>query len=111
MNLLERRCAPCEKGAEPLSRDRAREMAAQVPNWELDEDGAKIRRKLKLKNFVEAIAVVDRVAELAEGEGHHPDIRIYGWNQIEFTLSTHKIGGLHENDFILAAKIDALLVR
>ena len=91
-----------------MSADEAKKMAGQVPEWELCDDSKKIRRRLKRKNFVEAMALVNRVADLAEAEGHHPDIRIHGWNKIEFTLYTHKIGGLHENDFILAAKIDAL---
>lgn len=80
---------------------------AEVPDWILEE--GKLVRHFKWKNFKEAVSFTNNVANLAESEGHHPDILIHGWNHVKLTLYTHKIGGLHENDFILAAKINKLL--
>jgi len=81
---------------------------AQTPGWRLEEEASRLKRAFEFEDFVEAIRFVNRVADVAESEGHHPDIAIH-WNRVELTLWTHKIGGLHENDFILAAKIDDLL--
>ncbi len=81
-------------------------LRPQVPRWEI-VDWHKLKRKFKFKNFAEALAFVNRVGALAESEGHHPDIR-FGWGYAEITLFTHAVGGLSENDFILAAKIDIL---
>ena len=92
----------------PLGEGEARALLAQTPRWGLAERGTRLQRTFEFRNFVEAMRFVNRVAELAEAEGHHPDIAIH-WNRVELTLWTHKIGGLHENDFILAARIDALL--
>jgi len=79
----------------------------QVPGWKV-VGGKTLERELKFKDFKGAMAFLNKVAELAEGEGHHPDFLLHGWNKVRFTLSTHAIGGLSINDFILAAKIDAL---
>ncbi len=77
--------------------------------WVLIRDGAhKIRRQFKFKNFREAISFINKVAEIAEKEGHHPDIYIF-YNKVQLDLFTHAVGGLSENDFIMAAKINALL--
>ena len=108
MDLTGKKCQPCRGGIEPLNREKALEMIAGTPGWKLSEDGLKISRRFKCKNFREAVALVNRVADLAENEGHHPDIRIHGWNKVDFKITTHKIGGLHENDFILAAKIGVI---
>ena len=109
MDLTGKKCQPCRGGIDPLDEKKAREMIAATPEWELSEDARKISRRFKCKNFREAVALVNRVADLAEAEGHHPDIRIHGWNKVDFKLYTHKIGGLHENDFIMAAKIGEIL--
>ncbi|KEA61917.1 Pterin-4-alpha-carbinolamine dehydratase [Marinobacterium lacunae] len=85
----------------------AGELALQVPLWTLAEGGKRIRREFTFRNFADALSFVNRVGELAEAEDHHPEIR-FGWGHAEIELWTHKIGGLHENDFILAAKIDQL---
>jgi 4a-hydroxytetrahydrobiopterin dehydratase len=108
--LSAKTCVPCRGGIPPLTEEKARELAAAVPEWVLVENGTRVFRRFEFADFVAAMGFVNRVADLAEKEGHHPDIAIH-WNKVELTLWTHKIGGLHENDFILAAKIDRLLER
>lgn len=105
--LDQKKCVPCEGGVAALAPDRVKAMLADVPGWELAEDGKSIRRRFKLKNFKAALALVNKAGEVAEAEGHHPDIRL-GWGYAEFKMWTHSIGGLHENDFIMASKINAL---
>ena len=83
-------------------------MLGDAPDWRLEEKGTRLVRRFEFQDFKKAIEFVNRVAEIAEEEGHHPDIAIH-WNKVDLVLWTHKIGGLHENDFILAAKIDRLL--
>lgn len=99
-------CEPCKGGVDPLAGDELLAYASYVPEWELVED-RKITRTFKFRNFVEALAFVNRIGALAEEMGHHPDITL-GWGKVGVTLFTHKIGGLHANDFILAAHIDKL---
>jgi 4a-hydroxytetrahydrobiopterin dehydratase len=101
-------CVPCRGGIPPLTQEKAREYGAATPEWTLAENGTRLFRRFEFRDFKAAMEFVNRVAELAEEEGHHPDIAIH-WNKVELTLWTHKIGGLHENDFILAAKVDRLL--
>jgi 4a-hydroxytetrahydrobiopterin dehydratase len=104
-DLLERECVPCKGGVPPLRGDDIRELLAELDGWEV-VDEHHLRKIYQFKNFREAFAFVNRVSELAEREQHHPDI-CFGWGRAEITIWTHKIGGLSENDFILAAKIDA----
>jgi 4a-hydroxytetrahydrobiopterin dehydratase len=106
MGLADRKCVPCEGGVPKLGDDRARELLAQLDGWSLDGD--RIRRHLRFRDFLAAVRFVSRVAEVAEAEGHHPDLLLHSWNCVDVTLSTHAIGGLSENDFVLAAKIDRL---
>ena len=106
-NLLNKKCVPCEGGTLPLTTEEIVKYLPEVPSWEVSED-KKISREFKLKDFKEAVAFVNKVAELAESEGHHPDIYLHNWNKVRLELSTHAIGGLSENDFILAAKISKL---
>jgi 4a-hydroxytetrahydrobiopterin dehydratase len=105
--LTEKTCVPCRGGVPPLTTAEARALLAQTPGWEPREGGKRIERAYKLKNFAETLAFVNRVGALAEDEGHHPDIT-FGWGYATISLHTHKIKGLHENDFIMAAKIDQL---
>lgn len=107
-SLAAKTCVPCRGGIPPLTEEKAREFAAATPGWTLAESGTRLFRRFEFRDFKAAIEFVNRVADLAEQEGHHPDIAIH-WNKVELTLWTHKIGGLHENDFILAAKVDRLL--
>jgi 4a-hydroxytetrahydrobiopterin dehydratase len=108
-DLANLKCTPCRGGIPPLFDVKINQMLPSVPGWErIKENGYdKIRRRYKFKNFVKAIEFTNRVAQIAEEEGHHPDIFIQ-WNIVELTLWTHAINGLHENDFILAAKIDEM---
>lgn len=106
MNLTEKRCVSCEGGTPPLSKTEAENLLKEVSNWKLE--GKMIRKQFKFKNFVEAMKFVNKVAEIAESEGHHPDMKI-SWNKVTLELWTHSIGGLSENDFIVAAKVDAIL--
>ena len=105
--LSRKSCVPCRGGVPPLTPERAREYHAAVPAWTLTPDATRLTREFTFKDFKDAMAFVNRVAELAEAEQHHPDIAIH-WNRVELVLWTHAIGGLHENDFVMAAKVDAL---
>jgi 4a-hydroxytetrahydrobiopterin dehydratase len=106
--LADKKCVPCRGGIPPLTEAEARELLSRTPGWSLAENGTRLQRLFEFRDFVEAMKFVNRVAEVAEQEGHHPDIAIH-WNKVDLVLWTHKIGGLHENDFILAAKIHRLL--
>lgn len=103
--LSEKRCVPCEGGMPPLGRGEIIALEDELNNWNIVDD-KKLEKTLKFKDFSEALAFVNRVGEIAENENHHPDIGIFGWNKVKISLTTHAIGGLSENDFILAAKID-----
>ncbi len=105
-DLLNKKCVPCEGGTLPITKEYAGEYMEKVPGWTLDDKGLKISKEYKFKDFIGAINFINQVAELAEAEGHHPDIHI-NYNKVLLELSTHAIGGLSENDFIVAAKIDA----
>jgi 4a-hydroxytetrahydrobiopterin dehydratase len=105
--LAEKTCTPCRGGIPPLTRDEAERLHAQAPDWKLAEDARRIERTFRFRNFREALEFVDDVGELAETEGHHPDIS-FGWGYATVSLSTKKIKGLHENDFIMASKIDRI---
>lgn len=107
MNFAAKKCTPCEAGTPPMGMEEARSALTHIPGWELVE-GKKIRRERKFKNFSEAMAFVNRAAKIAEQEGHHPDILIYDWRRVRLELMTHAIGGLSDNDFIVAAKVNAL---
>ncbi len=107
MDLLKKKCVPCEGGAEPLTKGEAIDYMTEVPGWALSEDIKKISKEYKFKDFIGAINFVERVAELVEMEDHHPDIHIH-YNKVLLELWTHAIGGLSENDFIVAAKVDAI---
>jgi 4a-hydroxytetrahydrobiopterin dehydratase len=107
--LSQRKCLPCEGGVDPCPLDHARAQLSAIPLWSLSDDGRWIRRQVRFKNFVEAVACVNRIADLAESEGHHPDLHITGYRILGIELTTHAIGGLSDNDFIVAAKIDALI--
>jgi 4a-hydroxytetrahydrobiopterin dehydratase len=91
----------------PLSRDEAGVYLGQVPAWAFLEGPDRIERKFEFADFAEAMAFVQKVGGLAEREGHHPDVT-FGWGYCAVSFHTHKIKGLHENDFIMAAKVDAL---
>ncbi|MDO8521616.1 MAG: 4a-hydroxytetrahydrobiopterin dehydratase [bacterium] len=110
-----RHCVPCEGDIAPLTKSDAEETMKHVPGWAIADDppqsgragGMKISRDFVFKEFKEAMVFVNTVADIAENEGHHPDISI-SWNKVRLELSTHAIGGLSTNDFIVAAKVNAL---
>ena len=107
MTLSQKTCTPCQGGIPPLTLSEAETLLAQAPGWRLLENGARLERRVQFKNFAAALAFVNRVGDLAEQEGHHPDIS-FGWGYASVLFYTHKIGGLHENDFIMAAKVNEL---
>jgi 4a-hydroxytetrahydrobiopterin dehydratase len=94
-----------------MSKAEADEQVRELEGWEVVEDGTKIRKKWTAKDFIAAIDFFNRVADLAEDEGHHPDLHLKGYRNVSIELSTHAIGGLSANDFILAAKIDELPIK
>lgn len=107
MKLSQKGCVPCRGGTPPLSTEQAQELLAQAPGWCLTDGNSHLERRFSFKNFVEALGFVNRIGDIAEREGHHPDICM-GWGYVNVVYYTHKIGGLHENDFIMAAKTNQL---
>ncbi len=105
--LAQKRCVPCRGGTPSLPAEKVKEYLGAVPQWTVAADGKRISRTFTFKDFVQAMKFVNKVADVAEGQGHHPDIHIH-WNKVDLELWTHAIGGLHENDFVMAAKIDGL---
>jgi 4a-hydroxytetrahydrobiopterin dehydratase len=106
--LTAKRCVPCEGGAAPMDADESRDMLARLNGWQLDESGKEISRSFEFKNYYQSMAFVNALAWIAHREDHHPDLEV-GYKRVRVRFSTHAIGGLSENDFICAAKIDALL--
>lgn len=107
-SLASKKCRPCEGGVPPLSVAEVQEYMRSLQGWRVKEDGKAIRAEYDMKNFVEAVKLIDTIAVVAENEDHHPNIHLTGYRKLAIELSTHAIGGLSENDFILAAKIDQL---
>lgn len=106
-DLLKKKCVPCEGGTKPLSKEEAFKLMEQVDGWSLTDDFKMIFKEYKFKDFIGAINFVERVADVAEMEDHHPDIHVY-YSKVILELWTHAIGGLSLNDFIVAAKVDAV---
>jgi 4a-hydroxytetrahydrobiopterin dehydratase len=107
--LAQKRCVPCEGGTPPLASDAIRSLLGQVQGWQVQQD-KRIEKSFKFKDFVGAVDFVNAVTPVAEAEGHHPDLFVT-WGEVRVSLTTHAVGGLTENDFILAAKIDQLQNR
>jgi 4a-hydroxytetrahydrobiopterin dehydratase len=105
-DLASKTCVPCRGGTPPLKGEELDDLRRQVPEWEVVEEHH-LRRRFQFKNFREALGFVNRVGELAEEQGHHPNVT-FGWGYAEVTVFTHKIDGLTASDFILAAKINEL---
>lgn len=106
--LTTRKCAPCEGGTRPLDGDRVRELLEQVPGWQVSDDNKMIYRRFEFKGFYKTMAFINAMAWVANREGHHPDFEA-GYNFCLIHFTTHAIDGLSENDFICAAKVNALL--
>ena len=106
-DLVQKTCTPCQGGILPLTAEEAARYRPQAPDWSLLDDGRRIERTFRFKDFRQAWDFVNAVGALAEEEGHHPDVS-FGWGYATISLQTKKIKGLHENDFIMAAKIDQI---
>ena len=108
--LLEKKCVPCEGGVVPFDISEIHKYQKMVDGWNIIKDKKDIyflEKQFSFKNFLDSQKFVNEVGKISEEEGHHPDIE-FGWGYVSITILTHKIGGLHENDFILAAKIDEI---
>lgn len=106
MGLADQACIPCRGGVPPLARERVEKLLAELePGWTATHDGTRIERAFQFKDFAKALAFANRVGEIAEREGHHPDLHV-GWGRCRVEIWTHKINGLTESDFYLAAKTD-----
>lgn len=103
--LAQKHCRPCEKGTPPLPADRVAELLAQLPRWE--QQGGQITKTFTFKNYHETMAFVNASAWVSHREDHHPDLEV-GYNKCRVHYSTHSVGGLSENDFICAAKLETL---
>ncbi|KAJ4749400.1 Transcriptional coactivator/pterin dehydratase [Rhynchospora pubera] len=110
-DLSTKKCIPCSsKDIQVMSKESAMELLPQVKYWELitDNDVMKLQRSWKVKSFTKGLEFFQLIANVAEAEGHHPDLHLVGWNNVRIEIWTHSVGGLTENDFILASKIDSL---
>lgn len=106
--LQEKHCKPCEGGVAACSLEEARTQVGQLNRWTLSDDGKRLCKEWKMEDFQSGMRFLNAVAELAEKEGHHPDLCLRNYKEVSIELTTHAIGGLSENDFILAAKIDGI---
>jgi 4a-hydroxytetrahydrobiopterin dehydratase len=107
-SLAAKSCTPCRGGIPPLPPEEVATHQRQTPEWSVEDEARRIERTFKFRDFAEAFAFVQQAADLAEAEGHHPDIS-FGWGYATVSLQTKKIKGLHENDFIMAAKLDRVV--
>ena len=108
MSLKQKGCIPCQGGIPPLPLSEAKKFLNQVSNWQLEGKAKNISKRFDFSNFIKTMDFVNKLGSLAEDEGHHPDI-CFGWGYANVKFFTHKLDGLHENDFIMAAKTDDLL--
>jgi 4a-hydroxytetrahydrobiopterin dehydratase len=108
MNLTTKQCVPCEGGVPALDADQVITMISHLSGWRVEGSAGELRKQFKFAGFRQTMAFVDRLAELAEAEGHHPDFCVR-YDTLDVVLTTHAISGLSENDFIVAAKIDQLV--
>ena len=109
--LRAKRCVPCEGGVPKLTASEAEAQLAKLVGWTITHQGERIRKEWVVKNFMAAMRFFEQVAAVSEAEGHHPDLHLVGYRNVAIEIWTHAIGGLSENDFILAAKIDELPVE
>lgn len=106
-NLAHKDCQPC-KGGSPMAPDQAARLLADLDGWQMSQDGGTISRRFDFKGFLKSVEMANLAAWLGNKQGHHPDIR-FGWGYCEVSFTTHDAGGLTENDFICAARLDALV--
>lgn len=108
--LTQQKCVPCEGGTSPLTRSEFQQYLDAVSGWQVAGEAKSIQKEFVLKDFKQALAFVNKTGEIAENEGHHPDINLHNWKKVTITLKTHAINGLSINDFIMAAKIDTIQI-
>ena len=109
INFVQKKCEPCEGIGKSLSQTEAKKYLQQLgDHWQMDKSGKVITRDYVMKNFLAAVQFINKIAEVAESENHHPDLHLTGYRKLRIELSTHALGGLSENDFIVAAKINGL---
>ena len=109
--LAGKHCQSCEGGVAPLAADQVQQHVKAIPDWKLTADGKRIRREWRVKDFVTGLNFFQKIGDIAESEDHHPDLHLTGYRNVAVEIWTHAIGGLSENDFILAAKIDLVAVE
>src|ERR1051326_6771773 len=109
--LSKKKCVPCEGGVPKYTQAEAQEQLKKLSGWQLTADGQRIRKEWNAKDFMAAIDFFNSIAKVAEAEDHHPDLHLQSYRRVTVELWTHAIGGLSENDFILAAKIDRLPIK
>lgn len=107
MSLAEKHCVACEGGVTALPTAECARLLKEIPGWQLVKDGLWLRREFSFRNWKQAMAFTNGISEIAESEKHHPDLEI-GWGYCNVSLQTHAVGGLHDNDFVIAARISAL---
>ncbi|KFK44811.1 hypothetical protein AALP_AA1G305900 [Arabis alpina] len=113
-DLSTKKCVPCNnKDLRPMTEQSAQNLLEKVAGWDMSNDNGtlKLHRSWTVKSFTKGLDFFKRVADIAESEGHHPDLHLVGWNNVKIEIWTHAIGGLTENDFILAAKLNELQVE
>ncbi len=108
MDLTKKMCVACEGNEKPFSREKTRSYLLKLDNWDLLNNSNEIEKNFEFKNFKEALDFINKVGNLAESEGHHPNIFLHNYNKVKISLTTHAIRGLSENDFIMASKIEKL---
>ena len=108
-SLLDKKCVPCEGGMPPLTPEQLEPLFKEISGWSII-DNKQIEKEYVFKNFTQSVSFINKIAEIAEAEGHHPDIFLHNYRKVKVTLSTHAVHGLSENDFILAAKIDTIQI-
>lgn len=106
-NLAEKKCVACEGGTQPLNKKEAEVLVKQLNGWQVSGDSRWVSKEFKFKDFKEAIVFANKIAAIAEEEGHHPDLQVR-WGVVVVELTTHAIKGLSENDFIVASKVDRI---
>ncbi|MEZ6094602.1 MAG: 4a-hydroxytetrahydrobiopterin dehydratase [Pirellulaceae bacterium] len=107
-SLAKQKCKPCEGGVDPCPLSFSQNQLSELPGWHLTHEGKRIRKEWEMKDFLTGLRFFQDVAVVAEDDGHHPDLHLEGYKYVSIELWTHAIGGLSENDFILAAKIDKI---
>ena len=108
--LVGKKCKPCEGGVDPCPLPEAKQQLEKISGWYLTHEGQRIRKDWTVKNFMAGLNFFNEVAKVAEDDNHHPDLHLVGYRNVSIEIWTHAIGGLSENDFILAAKIDQISV-